>query len=163
MGRYFFSDKNYEKNFLFVILRYRNISIILRYGNISKRFWLIGNIYNYIALLLYQPLCCVVVSSFEFLNCISGLAGQFNRLILLEDFNLPSLRVEPKVAKEFMPTMAAIGLPQVIQCPYDSKLSHLLIRSMFKEGSLSTRSYRWAPLHQLMSNLLFKEGCKSGG
>lgn len=76
-------------------------------------------------LLLYQSPCCIATSLLELLEAILQLAMEFSRLMILENFNLLSLVLVSEVAQEFMTTMVAMGLTQIISDPAQDS-SHML-------------------------------------
>lgn len=61
-------------------------------------------------LLVYQPPCCKQTPCMR----SSLLSVEFPRLMVLGDFNLSSLGLSSEVAQEFMATMMAMGLSQII-------------------------------------------------
>lgn len=63
---------------------------------------------------LYQSPCCIATSQPKLLDFNPGLAVEFSRLMVLEDFNLPSLGVRSESAWEFLATLTAVGPSQII-------------------------------------------------
>lgn len=60
-------------------------------------------------LLLWHPSCCLATSLSGLLGSISGLLVEFPRLMVLEDFTLPSLGLGSEVVWEFMAPMTAVN------------------------------------------------------
>lgn len=56
----------------------------------------------------------IVTFLLQLLDTISGMAVEFSSLMILGDFRLPSLREGSETAQEFMASMRAMGLSQVI-------------------------------------------------
>ncbi|XP_070593886.1 uncharacterized protein [Erythrolamprus reginae] len=67
--------------------------------------------------LTYLPPSCMSQALPVLLEEVAGLAVEFPRLIVLGDFNLPSLGEASGLAQEFMATMTAMDLTQVVQGP----------------------------------------------
>ncbi|KAK9396605.1 RNA-directed DNA polymerase from mobile element jockey-like [Crotalus adamanteus] len=63
-------------------------------------------------LLTYLPPSCVATALPALLESVAGLAVEFPRLIVLGDFNLPSLGDRSEAAQEFMASMATMDLTQ---------------------------------------------------
>uniref|UniRef100_A0A2D4IEU1 Endonuclease/exonuclease/phosphatase domain-containing protein n=1 Tax=Micrurus lemniscatus lemniscatus TaxID=129467 RepID=A0A2D4IEU1_MICLE len=65
-------------------------------------------------LLTYLPPSCIATALPALLEVIAGLAVEFPRLMVLGDFNLPSLSEHSEVAQEFVASMATMDLTQII-------------------------------------------------
>ncbi|KAM3855847.1 uncharacterized protein M6D78_000899 [Vipera latastei] len=79
-------------------------SLLLRYGPGAQ----LG------LLLAYLPPNRAVAALPELLDVLSGLVVEFPKLMVLGDFNLPSLGGSSELAREFMASMAAMDLSQII-------------------------------------------------
>lgn len=75
-------------------------------------FIMLGSMNQLSLLLLYQSHYCTATSLPGLFDSISQLAMELLNLMILGDFNLPSLGVESEVDWEFMATMMATSLPR---------------------------------------------------
>uniref|UniRef100_A0A2D4H749 Endonuclease/exonuclease/phosphatase domain-containing protein n=1 Tax=Micrurus lemniscatus lemniscatus TaxID=129467 RepID=A0A2D4H749_MICLE len=67
-------------------------------------------------MLTYLPPSCIA-TALPVLEAVTGLAVEFPRLMVLGDFNLPSLGESSDAAQEFMASMTTMDLTQVVQGP----------------------------------------------
>ncbi|XP_058024600.1 uncharacterized protein LOC131190994 [Ahaetulla prasina] len=70
-----------------------------------------------VLLIMYLAPCCVTTALPELLELLAGLAVETSRLLVMGDFNLPSTGVASSAAREFMASMMAMDLIQLIDGP----------------------------------------------
>ncbi|XP_058039494.1 uncharacterized protein LOC131198648 [Ahaetulla prasina] len=68
-------------------------------------------------LIMYLAPCCVTETLPELLNAIARMAVETPRLMVMGDFNLPSVGGASTSAREFMASMAALDLTQLVNGP----------------------------------------------